>query len=137
MKQDGYLSEADADKLAKVVASGYEKAASYSRVILGLGYAALLAIWSGTHQLMTERLAISSALLTVVSILAYIFFEISQMLFFTWVSYRFSRVAADKGLRVALTENEKTLMKWQPRIYIAWFVALLFALPTGLAGQAF
>ena len=65
------MSESDMDKLAKVVASSYERASSYSRVILGLGYVALLTIWSGTRQLMTERLAVIAALLIVVSILAY------------------------------------------------------------------
>jgi hypothetical protein len=128
----GLLSDADAEKLVKVIATGYEKANSYSRVIVGLGYAALLTVWSGTRQLMTERHLLASALLILVSLLAYVVFEICQMLFNSWASWRFSKDVAEKGVPFALSENAKTIIKWQPRIYLTWWVTFLIALPTGL-----
>ena len=133
MNQGTSLHDSDADKLAKVITTGYEKAHSYSRVLVGLGYAALLTVWSGTRQVMSQRRMLASALLALVSILAYIFFEIFQMVFNAWTAWRFSRNAAAKGLQFALFEHEKTALQWQPRIYMAWLVALLIALPTGLS----
>ncbi len=72
----------DCEKAAQLITSNFDKMQAYSKVIIGLGYGALLAIWSGTQRSLTQRSRIASGLLILISILAYILFEIGQMLWF-------------------------------------------------------
>src|ERR1700681_1011306 len=90
------------EKAGEHVTSTFERMQSYSRVIIGLAYAGLLAIWSATKQVLPERLLVWSGLLIVLSILAYVVFEIVQMLLYGWMSWRYADDVAKKGLAVAL-----------------------------------
>ena len=119
------------ERAGKVVASNFEKMQSYSRVIVSLAYAGLLAVWSATKQVLPERLLIASGLLVVCSILAYVVFEIGQMLFYTWMSWRYADEAQKKGLAVALAEVGRREQRSRAPLLLWWLIMFLVAAIAG------
>lgn len=58
----------------------YDKASSYTNVILVAGYASAFTLWSFTKSSLTERTTLTVALLLLVSIATFIMFEIYKMI---------------------------------------------------------
>ena len=56
----------------------YDKASTYTKLIMGLGYGGFFTAWSGTKSHLSPRLLIGSALLVTVSLVLFITFEILQ-----------------------------------------------------------
>lgn len=79
------------DRLAKIIESAYDKASTCSKVILGLGYAALFAVWSGSKSDLSEHQRVLSALLATSSLVSYVLFEISQMIVVSSLHWGFSK----------------------------------------------
>ncbi len=125
-------TDADIEKIEKAISASYDKALAYSKVILGLGYAALLAIWSGTKQVMSEPLLIASALLIVMSILAYITFEIGSMVLNSWMHWKWYKAISHSGVRAAIQQNEDRQRRSYPLVMKVWLVTAIFAVLTGL-----
>ena len=125
------LSQSDFEKFCKMITSNFERMQSYSKVIITLGYGALLAIWSTTKPVLSERSLIWSGLLLVLSILAYVIFEVAQMIFYAWMSWKWADTTAKKGLLVALAEAEQREDRWRAPQWRSWFVTLVIAVLTG------
>jgi len=109
----------------------FERMQSYSRVIIGLAYAGLLAIWSATKQVLPERLLVWSGLFIILSILAYVVFEVGQMIFYTWMSWKYSDDTQKRGLPVALSEFEKREKGYRASQFLVWLITLMIAALTG------
>ena len=124
-------SPSDLEKHDKRVLAIFEKMHSYSRVIIGLAYAGLLAIWSATKQVLPERLLVASGLLIVLSILAYVIFEVGQMIFYTWMWWRYGDTAGKRGLAVALPEVEKRENRYRAPQILAWLIMFVIAAIAG------
>jgi hypothetical protein len=95
----------------KLVKSNFERMQSYSKVIIGLAYAGLLAVWSSTKQVLPEWQLVASGLLIILSILAYVIFEVGQMIFYTWMSWRYSADVGKRGLAGALSRSMRSVRR--------------------------
>lgn len=122
----------DIQKVADMVSSTFEKANAYSKVIVGLGYGALLAIWSGTKQVLPQRLLIASGLLVMVSLVVYVLYEVGQMAVNTWGYAKWHSDVEAGGLSVALRRNGDRQKKLVRPLFKIWVVALIISLLTGL-----
>jgi hypothetical protein len=119
------------ERASKVVTSSYERMQSYSRVIIGLAYAGLLAVWSATKQVLPERLLVASGLLVIISILAYVVFEVGQMLFFTWMAWRYADAITKKGVALALSEVERREERTRAPLLLSWLIMFVIAAIAG------
>jgi hypothetical protein len=68
------------DSLLKIQKQEYEDGTKYTQLVLGLGYAAFFTIWSGTRDQLTKIQVVSSAGLMTISLVAYVVFEVQQMI---------------------------------------------------------
>ena len=68
------------DNLLKIQKQEYEDGTKYTQLVLGLGYAAFFTIWSGTRDQLTKIQVVSSAGLMTISLVAYVVFEVQQMI---------------------------------------------------------
>lgn len=120
-----YQSEAEIERAGKIITDSFAKLESYAKVIVGLGYAALLAIWSATKQALSERSLILSGMLILISILVYVFWEVGQNFFLTLQSSKWNSSVQKEGLKVAISraaEREKRYNPWLTRFWLAAFV---------------
>jgi hypothetical protein len=119
------------ERVDKVVTAGYERMQSYSRVVIGLAYAGLLAVWSSTKQVLPERLLILSGLLIILSILAYVIFEVGQMLIYAWMGWRYAHTLAKKGVADALSEVEQREKRVRAPLLLSWLIMFALAAVAG------
>lgn len=75
-KKDGSEFEESVNKQKEVIASSYEQAKQYSNIVILAGYAGLFTIWNFTKDNLEVWEALSVGLLTIISILIYIIFEL-------------------------------------------------------------
>ena len=67
----------------KIITISYDKAASYTTVIIFGGYAGCFAIWQMTKDLLTKQQAYWAALLLLISLLSFVLFEVTKMVLVT------------------------------------------------------
>ena len=67
----------------KIVAASYDKAASYTAVIIFGGYAGFFAIWQLSNQYLSKEQTLWSALLLMISLLSFVLFEFFKMIVVT------------------------------------------------------
>ncbi len=122
------------ERTAKILESIFEKATTYTKVILGLGYAALFAVWSGTKSDLSQHQRVLSALLALSSLMFYIIFEIFQMIINSRLHWSFvSSMQRHPGnLGAALQEYEQAAMRWKGRLLKSWIWILVLTIPTGV-----
>lgn len=119
--------------LADLIEMMYDKGMSYTNVMFGIGYAGIIAFWVGTHEKLSTKLAIVSALLAVVSILFYVAYEILQMLINAKVMFATKTVLRKTGNpAIAWQTYESESAKASKIIIPAWCTAFGIALLTGL-----
>ena len=82
-KEDSEQKDKDDDefeefikKQKEVITASYEQAKQYSNIIILAGYAGLFAIWNFTKQSLENWQTLSVGLLTIISVLIYIIFEL-------------------------------------------------------------
>jgi hypothetical protein len=78
-------------ELEQFQAALFDKASTYTKVIIGLGYGGFFAAWSGTKQHLSPRLVVSSALLVTISLVLFIVYEIYQTTVISLLSIEFSK----------------------------------------------
>jgi hypothetical protein len=122
------------ERLAKIIETSHDKAISYSKVILGLGYAALFAVWAGTKNDLTQFQRILSALLAVTSLVSYIIYEISQMIAAGSRAYKFPQLLTQhsNNMAAALKEWGEIELRAARHGRIVWIIKLYLTIPTGL-----
>ena len=67
------------DAQVKLISTIYDKATSYTNIIIVAGYAGFFALWSNTKQFLTPFQARLAAVLMGISICIFVFFEIYKM----------------------------------------------------------
>ena len=72
-----------ADAQEKLVTFSYDKAATYTSVIIFGGYAGFFAIWQLTKEYFSKQQALWAALLILVSLFSFIAFEVTKMIIVT------------------------------------------------------
>jgi hypothetical protein len=63
-------------ELIEFQSSMYDKASTYIKVIIGLGYGGFFTAWSGSKQHLSPKILVASALFEIVSLILFVVFEI-------------------------------------------------------------
>jgi hypothetical protein len=82
-QQQQNLAEKISDAEQKLITVAYDKAATYTTVIIFGGYAGFFALWQLTKDYLSKPQALWSALLILVSIVSFISFEVIKMVLIT------------------------------------------------------
>jgi hypothetical protein len=114
----------------------YEKAATYTKVILSLGYGGFFIAWSGTKQYLSPRIIIASALCETVSLFIFIIFEIWQVSIANTLSIKFSREVTSPGADVpaALKTHRAEVQRLYGTMFAAQPIIFWACAFTGLTG---
>ena len=120
------------DWLLKATSTLYDKSASYTNLVMAAGYAAYFAMWSNTVSLISHCLARTSAILMLISLMVFIFWEVAKMVLIGLNNKNLAKVALAPfnefdALLQAHQIKEHTL---NARLAIAWPLVLIIAIPT-------
>ncbi len=63
----------------KILAAAYDKAISYTQVVIMVGYGSFFAMWSFTRDSLSKRQVLWSAIFMSISIVTFVLFEVYQM----------------------------------------------------------
>ncbi len=74
-----------------------------------------------------------SICLIILSILAYVVFEIVQMFLYSWMSWRYADEVAKKGLAVALYENRRREKRIRASHLLLWLITFVIAALAGFS----
>lgn len=124
------------DVVTKIMAAMFDKAATYTNLIIVAGYAAFFTIWSHTKAFMTRKEMISAALCISISCLLFIIWEITKMILFAKSTRKLNLIGgipADK-IKDELDSIIKSEGKLQIKIYKAWVIILAVTVAFGLGG---
>jgi hypothetical protein len=123
-------------ELADFQSSMYDKASTYTKVIVGLGYGGFFAAWSGTKQHLSPKALVASALFITVSLVLYIVFEICQTMIMSYLSIQFANTVNQPGADVsdALQKYKSKALKLTTPLLSVWKIVFPVSALTGLAG---
>lgn len=115
--------------------SMYDKAATYTKLIIGLGYGGFFAVWSGTKQHLSPMALVGSALLETVSLVLFIVFEIWQAMIMSYLSIQFTNTVKNHpDISAALQTHYRKAAKLIQPLFSAWKFVFPVSAVTGLAG---
>lgn len=114
----------------------YDKASTYTKLIMGLGYGGFFVAWSGTKSYLSPRQLLCSALLVTTSLVLYIVFEICQTLILSHLSIEFASIVNKPGADVseALQRYRTKHLKLTTPLGRIWRIVFPVTALTGLAG---
>jgi hypothetical protein len=123
-------------ELKELQTSLFDKATAYTKLILGLGYAAFFTVWAGTHQRFSVRQAMISALFMMVSLVLYIIFEIAQTTVISYLGIDFARAvsAPSANIEASLREYNERSAKLTRPLMAAWKIIFPLTVISGLCG---
>ncbi|HEY8085003.1 MAG TPA: hypothetical protein VIE69_05310 [Methylophilaceae bacterium] len=118
--------------LLKATSLLYDKSASYTNLIMVAGYAAYFAMWSNTVSLISACLARVSAALMLISLITFIFWEVTKMILIALNNKNLAQVSLAplsefQSMLQAQQLKENRLMA---RLAKAWPTVLFIAIPT-------
>ena len=116
----------------------FDKASTYTKVIVGLGYGAFFTAWSGTKSHLVPRPLLWSALLVTTSLVFFLAFEICQTLIISYLGIRFTQAVSESEqdlLRELETFRSLSRSLTQPLLK-AWIVVFPVSALSGLTGAA-
>jgi hypothetical protein len=123
------------EELTRFQQQMYDKASAYIRIIIGLAYAGFFTVWAGTNRYMGRSAVLWSALLMSLSVMAYVAFEVVQMLFLSLAALKFSKAAQVNPLN--LQASMETFRQWEikshRRLVGFWFMAIVLSVVPGFA----
>ena len=130
-----------AEAQQKLLTMSYDKAASYTTVIIFGGYAGFFAIWQLTKDYLTKPQALWSALLILVSLLAFVLFEVSKMIIVTRRVYSKAKALRNPILRTspqlllnALNELEVAQHGGLGLFLVFWAISVAISVGGALGG---
>ena len=144
-----YLAKQQQEKLASQIAEAqerlltvsYDKAATYTTVIIFGGYAGFFAIWQLSKEYLSKGQALWSALLIMISLLAFVLFEVGKMIFVTKAVLKKASILKDPATRsdpqrllAALQQLESSQHLGLGGVLIAWAVSVVVSLLGALGG---
>jgi hypothetical protein len=133
----------------KLVTVSYDKAAAYTTVIIFGGYAGVFGLWQLTKEYLSKSQALWAALLLLVSLLAFVLFEVGKMVLTTRTVFAKMRVlsspenkASPARFLKALEDLERTQSAALFPFMIAWAISVSIAVAcalgaVGVLGSAF
>ncbi len=132
------LSDEDLEGLTKIIESLYDRAGTYTKVVLGIGYAALFSVWSGTKNDLTAFQRLFSAFLATFSLFSFVVYEVVQMVAIGKLNFKLGELHEryPTDLRRVLTEFAPLELKVKRRYRFWWIVALYLTIPTGIGAAA-
>lgn len=75
-----HISEAIVETQVKIISTTYDRAASYSQLIMIAGYASFFGVWSLTKPYLTPSQARWSAVFMIISVCFFVLFEVYKMI---------------------------------------------------------
>jgi len=144
-----HIAKQEQEKLAaqiteaqhKLLTMSYDKAAAYTTVIVFGGYAGFFAIWQLSKDYLSKGQALWAALLILISLLAFVLFEVLKMVLVTKSVFARASVLRDPGVRSdpqrllkALNELEESHHAGVGGFLIAWATTVFIAVAGALAG---
>ena len=114
----------------RLLTSSYDKASSYSQVVLGIGYVSIFAAWGFTKEFLTRGEVLWSALLACISVFFFVIFDVVTMFIASRSVLELARSAQDPHAYLQAIEahqkKEKRLSAIYARIWIVcWPVSFL------------
>lgn len=136
-----------AEKLAqaqlKLLTTSYDRAAAYTTVIVFSGYAGFFALWQLTKDDITRDQALWSALLLLVSLTAFVCFEVGKMIYVSVQVFRKARALESADNRQSLEKliavldgMEQTYASNLKGFFAFWAVAVTVAVGGAISGAA-
>jgi hypothetical protein len=131
----GQIEPAKINDFIQTNEQAFQKAESYSKTMIGLGYVGLFAIWSFVQAHLSHRAILTTALLAGFSLLIYIAWEVIQMFHRSMLQLRFNRALMDDPANHArainnFVEQTRTRMSRDGRI---WIVVLFLTVVPGFS----
>ena len=127
----------------KLITVTYDKAAAYTTVIVFGGYAGFFAIWQLAKDHLSKGQTLWSALLVLVSLLAFVLFEVIKMVIVTRSLFKRAAVLQEPAVQSnperlvaalrALDESQHTGAK---SFMVLWAITVAVALGGALSGAA-
>lgn len=131
------------DTQIKILGALYDKAISYTNLIIVAGYASFFAMWSFTKEYLSPRQALWAALLMSISIVTFVFFEIIKMTVTSRSLLARTKAVSDPAaandpqrLLTSLREFELQSQRDVVRFGIFWVFALVACVSTAVLAIA-
>jgi hypothetical protein len=133
----------------RLVMVSYDKAATYTAVIIFGGYAGMFALWQLTKEYLSKSQALWAALLVLVSLVAFVLFEVGKMVLVARLTFSKVRVLNSHEVKSnpqsflrMLEDIERTQSAVLFPFMVAWAVAVSICVlgalsAVGILGYAF
>ncbi len=123
-------------ELADFQSAMVDKASTYTKLIMGLGYGGFFVVWSGTKAHLSPKLLVASALLVTVSLVLYIIFEVCHTLIRSSLSIELTNTMNKPGAEVsdAFQTSRTKELRLNTRLGTIWKIVFPVSVLTGLAG---
>ncbi len=123
-------------ELADFQSAMVDKASTYTKLIMGLGYGGFFVVWSGTKAHLSPKLLVISALLVTVSLVLYIVFEVCQMMIVSYLSIELTNTVNKPSAEVsdALQTYRTKALRLNTRLGPIWKIVFPVSVLTGLGG---
>ena len=123
-------------ELADFQSTMFDKASTYTKLIMGLGYGGFFVVWSGTKPHLSPKLLVISALLVTVSLVLYIIFEVCQTMVVSYLSIEFTNTvnkpSADVAEALRIYKNKAS--RFTTPLLLMWKIVFPVSVLMGLAG---
>lgn len=130
-----------AEAQQKLVTTSYDKAATYTTVIIFGGYAGFFALWQLSKDYLSKDQALWSALFILVSLLSFVLFEVVKMILVTRSVFKQLKPLKDPLVRNdpqkllrALQQGEEAQSRGMLNFVVAWSIAVFLSLAGAIAG---
>lgn len=122
----------------QIISAAYDRAATYTNLIIFAGYAGTFTLWSFTKDYLPETAAIAIALMVGISLFVFCGWEVYKMIY-TSKSLRRKTLILLQGLHPAEFEkamnNEKVKAENENiKLYRYWVFILVLTIPLGFGG---
>jgi hypothetical protein len=126
-----------------IVSDSYEKMTAYTNLLMVAGYAGFFALWQMSKDFLTKTETLSAALLTLISLAIFVFFEIYRALEQMRLLRRYSNAFMDDKITMSAASLQATMDDYKAkakgtssRLSTTWLVVFVLTTLFGLAGTA-
>jgi hypothetical protein len=134
-------AEAAIEAQIRITAATFDKSAAYTNLILLAAYAGFFGLWQLTKEYLTASLALWSALLMLISVVTFVFFEVVKMAIVQRNFFQRAAVLRQPEVRsdpIAVFGAYEELGKVHERVQFHflrfWHVCIVIIIATGMGG---
>lgn len=122
----------------QIISAAYDRAATYTNLIIFAGYAGTFTLWSFTNDYLPEQAAITIALMVGISLFIFCGWEVYKMIYTSSSLRRQTNImlqglSPDKFSQAMLNAKVQT-SKEAVKLYRYWIFILIFTIPLGFGG---